>query len=67
MKEEQTFYVLDRSPDESILHWMELVVRPALNMDHKNKSPFCIRGAVEYLKIPFPEGANFLGEKPKMN
>lgn len=59
--------VRERLPDEIIVHWVETVVGYAIGNDHNNRSPTCREKTVEYVKIPVPENAPYIGSKPRMN
>lgn len=56
MKDEVTITVQDRHPDGDLGDWMTLA-QHAIGVDHRARSPVCAAKAVEYVKIPYEEGA----------
>lgn len=65
--EEVSVSIPPRRADEKVEEWMSLCVQPALYLDHRVRSPLCKESTVEYLKIPMPENAEFIGAQPKVN
>jgi hypothetical protein len=59
--------VRDRRDDEDIIEWMETAVSPALGAYHIRNHPMCRATKSEYVKIPMPENAPFIGGKPRMD
>lgn len=53
-----------REPGEDILTYMEGVVRKGLGDDHRGRSPNCRATEMEYAKIPFSAGSDFIGGPP---
>ena len=50
-----------RESSEDVLVWMKQVVEPALLEDHFQHSPHCKTDHVDDVKIPIPEGSEFIG------
>jgi hypothetical protein len=67
MNADASFSVRARKAEEDVVAWMENCVLPALGQHHMGRSPFCRANAVEYLKIPAPENAPFIGGKPVLH
>jgi hypothetical protein len=67
MNAEASLLVRFRKEEEDIIAWMDNCVRPALGQHHMGRSPLCRANAVEFLKIPAPENAPFVGGKPVLN
>jgi hypothetical protein len=59
--------VRERLPDEDLLHWVETVIGMAVDHDHNQRSPSCREKNMEFVKVPMPENAPFLGAKPRMD
>lgn len=64
---EATFEARARAPDEDIADWMRGVIQPGLYRDHLRRSPDCAAVKTEYVKIPAPENAPFLGASPRLD
>lgn len=64
---EASFEIPAREADEDIADWMRERVGPALHRDHLRRSPDCRATATEYVKIPAPENAPFLGAAPRLD
>lgn len=67
MKEEVMLQIPPRESTEDIIVWMNLVVQPAIYLDHRKRSPTCKRNEMEYAKIHLPENAEFIGQDIKPN
>lgn len=67
MAAEAEITVRDRAAAEDIIDWMEDEVRPAVGRYHQQNSPQCTSTVAEYLKVPLPENAPFIGGKPVTN
>lgn len=67
MAEEATVQVRERQEGTDIVDWVEGVMGLALAADHKRRSPDCRRPRTEYVKIPAPENAPFIGGSPKLD
>ena len=66
MQHEAEVEVPERPPGSDLMIWMG-VMRSTLGMDHAYRSPGCIATELEYAKIPVAEGAEGIGEKPRLN
>lgn len=64
---ERTVEILPRRADEAIAFWMQNCVGAALYLDHRKYSPDCRETEMEYVKIPSPDNAPFLGATPVVN
>lgn len=67
MNKEASVDVPFRRADEDIHAWFENCVQQAIFLDHRKRSPLCRATATEYVKIPAPESAPFIGAKPQVN
>lgn len=65
MKEEVSLRVPFRKDGEDIVEWMANCVQTALYLDHRKRSPLCMRTAMEYAKMPVPENTPFIGADVK--
>lgn len=61
LQDEATFQVRDRRDGEDVVAWVQGPLTAALAADHHARSPSCRAGATEYVKIPAPENADYLG------
>jgi len=59
--DEATVMVPARQEGEDIKHWLEKRCGEAIGNDHTRRSPNCRREFMEYVKIPAPEAAPFIG------
>ena len=66
MQDEGKCLVPIRSAGEDISEWMNKV-RIAITEDHHKRNALCIQTKMEYVKIPVPENAPYLGAEPKLN
>jgi len=66
MPAEVTIYAPYRRSDQDVVEWMA-VVQEIISIDHRLRSPTCMRTAMEYAKIPMPENAPRLGDRPIPN
>lgn len=64
LRDEVTVQVRYRAANETLEDWMELVVRPVVQMDHAGRSPKCDADKLQYAKIWRPENEPFIGGKP---
>lgn len=60
------FDVRARLEGEDVADWMD-VMTTALGVDHARRSPWCNSTKTEYVKIPLPENAPFIGAAPKLD
>lgn len=67
MQDEGSFLVRDRTAVENAVEWVEGPMAKALGADHRRRSPTCTASKVEYVKIPMPENAPYLGGAPVLN
>lgn len=67
MDAEAAVPVRDRLAVEDVVAWVDNVVRPALGADHQLRSPACRSTTTEYVKIPVPENAPFIGGPPTLD
>jgi len=67
MVAEAEFDVRERREDEDQGDWMDACILPAMIAAHGLQSPLCREDKVEYVKIPVPENAPFLGAAPKLD
>lgn len=56
-----------RREADDVVRWMEDVVAAAISRDHHQRQPLCTQTKMEYVKIPAPENAPFIGGKPEMH
>lgn len=61
MQDEAPIDVRARARGDDIADWMENVVTPAVTKAHRERSPLCRATALEYLKLPVPEGGGPVG------
>lgn len=66
MAAEAAVEVAERRDGEDILDWMQHV-QMAIGVDHRKRSVLCMATALEYAKIPVPEGSPAIGVKPRLN
>lgn len=59
--------VRNRIEGEDVVYWVEQVVGAAVGADHRSRSPMCPSSTMEYVKIPAPENAPFIGGKPRLD
>lgn len=50
---------------ENVVQWMELVVTPALVLDHEMRSPGCKPSVFKEVLIPVPDGTEAIGKPVK--
>jgi len=50
-----------RQSEQIVTDWMEKVVIALLGQDHMVRSPFCTTQRLQDLKIPVPDGTQFIG------
>ncbi len=62
MKEEAKLEIPARRDDEEIGSWMN-ILQAALTVDHRKRSPLCVRTAMEYAKIYVPPDGGIGMEK----
>lgn len=67
MPTEVALSVRYHTSDEDVVEWMRDVVQQEIGRDHANRSPLCMRNAMEYAKIPVPENAPYVGGKPELH
>lgn len=58
-------FVPVRNADEDVEHWIEHTLAGTLGRDHTRRSPGCIPETLSDVKIPFPEGTERVGDRPK--
>ncbi len=56
-----------RGAGQDVVEWVEEVVGGAVTRDHAARSPLCTATATEYVKIPAPENAPYIGGRPVTN
>ena len=59
--EERTVQVIARHPANVVTAWLNIVVRPALEADHRKRSPLCMAKTLEYTKLPIDEPTGLVG------
>lgn len=64
MAEEATVQVRYRHDDEDVVHWIEQVVGRAIGEHHAAVSPLCRATTTQYIKLPLPAAAPYVGGKP---
>lgn len=67
MQDQAEVEVAERLPDQDIVHWVEQTVAAAVTRAHASLSPVCRATRMEFVKIPAPENAPFLGAAPKLD
>lgn len=65
--EEIAVEVPDRTEGQDVGDWVGNTVGLAIGEEHRRRSPFCRRATTEYVKIPMPENAPFIGGKPRLD
>lgn len=63
---EFSVHVRARTENEDVADWMAELTR-ALTHDHRRRSPFCMSTKMDYVLVPLPENAPFLGGTPKLD
>lgn len=66
LRAEAEVEVPQRPHGGELMLWMG-VLTAMIAMDHGTRSPRCRSVVMEYVKIPVTEGADCLGEAPRLN
>lgn len=66
MAEEAVVCLPYRSDDEDVVTWVRETVGWLISSDHARRSPSCMQTCVEYVKIPMPENAPYIGGRPEL-
>lgn len=64
---ETSLQLIERDAKREAAEWMEMIVTPAISYDHRTRSPYCRRPAMEYVKIPMDDATGAIGAKTKPN
>jgi hypothetical protein len=64
MKAEAEVLAPARAPDESVTFWVEQTVGWAVSTHHMRNSPHCPLRVMDYVKIPVPDAAPYVGAPP---
>ena len=56
-----------RRTSEDVVEWVQGPVTAGLVAAHRRRSPWCDSPATDYVKIPAPDSAPFLGGEPKLD
>lgn len=67
LQDEVRVQTAERQPMEDVVWWVEEVVGRAVYADHLARSPTCTSKTMEYMKIPAPENAAYIGAKPRLD
>lgn len=59
--------VPERNPRQDVVEWVEQTMGVVIAKDHASRSPWCKSDTMEYVKIPAPDNAPYIGGAPKMD